>query len=494
MILAALRDKLPRAVFFTTDLDSRLSDPTALGDTRNVIVGSSYGLRLRNNLQSGRAGFRDCYQTSTYTAVLLALGQISSTEIIPPGGRLFEIGRTGAWDLSPAVVVPKVSSRPVAAATTQTTRELTRPASAPQRTPLASTSAPATTSTTRAFVAAADDDDVSSDGIHPSPSAELGGLPQSYLAISGGLLLLAIAGGMVLLHMRMPWVRVRRLILSPFFAIAIAVPLILALLIFLCGRDARANEPLVFTEGISAWPTEGIRMLAVWLGIMLLVKSCADLRENRCEIARKYKLEPALAAPPAHLMLPADAPAPAELVAPPVPMDAPAPPQGPAPADVEVPAAADAPAPADVDGAPPADAAAPAADQFKLWHSAGLWTLLHSRPVDVPSLWKQYVEWGSGERRFARVAWMAAAYIAFATFLFVLLPRPHIPARGDWARNTDTAAWILAAFVQLVLTFFVVDATRLCERLISNLTLGGTSHWPPELQWDYRACRGGRSR
>ena len=46
LVLEALRDRLPRATFFTTDLDARLSHPDLYRRTRNLIVGSAYGLTV----------------------------------------------------------------------------------------------------------------------------------------------------------------------------------------------------------------------------------------------------------------------------------------------------------------------------------------------------------------------------------------------------------------------------------------------------------------
>ena len=99
-ILEALRDKLLFATFFTTDLDARFSHPGVYRFTRNLIVGSAYGLTVKD--LSG-APFRDSYQTATYRAVALALelrnGRFSKRPRAP-NPRLFEIGRTGPVDIT----------------------------------------------------------------------------------------------------------------------------------------------------------------------------------------------------------------------------------------------------------------------------------------------------------------------------------------------------------------------------------------------------------
>ena len=98
LILQALRERLPRATFFTTDLDARLAHPYVYAWTRNLIVGSSYGFTVMG-LEG--AGFRDSYQTALYRAVTLSL-EIDSkkSEKIAPYPRLFEIGRTGVVDIT----------------------------------------------------------------------------------------------------------------------------------------------------------------------------------------------------------------------------------------------------------------------------------------------------------------------------------------------------------------------------------------------------------
>ena len=112
LILQALRERLPSSTFFTTDLDARLTDPGVNRWTRNLIVGSAYGLSAQH--QKG-AGFRDTYQTALYRAVRLS-HQLPAREATPylkqtcanlgdpylcaPSPKIFEIGRTGAVDIT----------------------------------------------------------------------------------------------------------------------------------------------------------------------------------------------------------------------------------------------------------------------------------------------------------------------------------------------------------------------------------------------------------
>ncbi len=105
LILRALHDQFPNAIFFTTDLDARLYHHTELPWTRNLVVASSYGLQLHPQYQWATPPFRSTYQTSLFFAALQALGIIAEDEFDFNGNRnqprIFEIGHRGAYDLTP---------------------------------------------------------------------------------------------------------------------------------------------------------------------------------------------------------------------------------------------------------------------------------------------------------------------------------------------------------------------------------------------------------
>jgi hypothetical protein len=123
LVLQAMRAALPRVILFTTDLDARLTDQQNLPSTRQLIVGASLGLSLRPELQLGIPPFRDGYQAATYVSTMLAIRRFLAQENSgsdaqttaqnpaqgPPLGlewtakpRLFEIGRSRAFDLAAA--------------------------------------------------------------------------------------------------------------------------------------------------------------------------------------------------------------------------------------------------------------------------------------------------------------------------------------------------------------------------------------------------------
>jgi hypothetical protein len=119
LVLQALRPAFPRYIFFTTDLDARLTDGQNLQWTRGMVVGSSLGLSLRPELQESVPPFRDSYQTATYYSTRQAVHQFIDAEAEPIDEKdkeardltaidlfwtrrphVFEIGRTQAFDLS----------------------------------------------------------------------------------------------------------------------------------------------------------------------------------------------------------------------------------------------------------------------------------------------------------------------------------------------------------------------------------------------------------
>jgi hypothetical protein len=112
LVMEALRNALPNAIFFTTPLDARLSHPDEWRWTRNLLVGSPFGLSLREKYQDVPP-FRESNQTACYTATLLAADNparkkfLKNKDVLHPV-RLYEIGRKGAFDLTP----PSTSTNP----------------------------------------------------------------------------------------------------------------------------------------------------------------------------------------------------------------------------------------------------------------------------------------------------------------------------------------------------------------------------------------------
>jgi hypothetical protein len=109
LVLQALRSAFPRYIFFTTDLDARLTDEQNLPWTRELVVGSSLGLSLRPEVQGSIPPFRDTYQTATYYSTRRAVQELpgmhdDSERVIDltytHRPHVFEIGRSQAFDLT----------------------------------------------------------------------------------------------------------------------------------------------------------------------------------------------------------------------------------------------------------------------------------------------------------------------------------------------------------------------------------------------------------
>ncbi|MEK6708062.1 MAG: hypothetical protein AABY81_04545 [Pseudomonadota bacterium] len=105
LILQSLRSRFKDKIFFTTDLDARYLHADQKDWARNLVVASNFGLSLRPELQRSNLPFRDSYQTATYLATLMALEKPplngwsgKMKDWLPP--QIFEIGRTEAVHLA----------------------------------------------------------------------------------------------------------------------------------------------------------------------------------------------------------------------------------------------------------------------------------------------------------------------------------------------------------------------------------------------------------
>jgi hypothetical protein len=99
LVLQALRPLLPDAVFFTTDLDALFFHQIALTSTRNLLVASSFGLRVRPAIQGEIPPFRSSYQTAGFLAARAAIrkDRAPPTGLMPKQPLLFEIGSSNVF-------------------------------------------------------------------------------------------------------------------------------------------------------------------------------------------------------------------------------------------------------------------------------------------------------------------------------------------------------------------------------------------------------------
>lgn len=114
LVLQALHDSFSDKVFFTTDMDARLLHPRALPFTRNLIVASSLPLELPERvatdaaeLRQGTPPLRDSYQTASYLAARSAACantvctdmEMRALRPMLTQPRLYELGRSRAVGL-----------------------------------------------------------------------------------------------------------------------------------------------------------------------------------------------------------------------------------------------------------------------------------------------------------------------------------------------------------------------------------------------------------
>jgi hypothetical protein len=229
VVLQSLRKKFEHAQFFTTDMDARLFHPEDFKHVRNLIVASGFGLRLRDDLQKSVPPFRDTYQTSAYLATLLAFESDSCKQTLTQEklnqwlpARVFEVGRTQAFDLSPTQESDKKSESLI-------NSTCFKPFNVNENT---------------------------KSGLHPQPAPSI----SSYKVPAVAILVLSLIF-LVCLRLKeyWQWVLAGALIVTAYW---IGVSYL--------GSQWDAEEPLAFFEGVSVWPTDFIRLIAILMTVAVI--------------------------------------------------------------------------------------------------------------------------------------------------------------------------------------------------------------------------------
>jgi hypothetical protein len=100
--------------------------------------------------------------------------------------------------------------------------------------------------------------------------------------------------------------------------------------------------------------------------------------------------------------------------------------------------------------------------------------------VCVQSLFCEYVERGDDKNRYFRITPAAFSYFLFVAGLLAYWGWPDVPGRGGLSFAIDYFTLSLGIVLLVLLSFFVVDATRLTEQLLERLG-DGVSVWPEHL-------------
>lgn len=233
LILEALRPHFRQAVFYTTDLDAAMLHARDNRHTRNLVVASAFGLSLHPVLQQVPP-FRDTYQSASYWAALQALRGGAPQQDLQ--ARLFEIGRYHA--------VPLHTGEPAPAGPCKTPYDCADPH--PPATPMSSGQA---LLVALAFAALP--------LLLGLGLAATGFLRREQL---GHWLLLAPAGVFLL---------------GAWLSLAITRP---------------PAEPLSFVEGVSIWPSELLRILALVLSLALIRLGCQRLTQTAEQVEKRYDI------------------------------------------------------------------------------------------------------------------------------------------------------------------------------------------------------------
>ena len=420
MVLKALRTELPGVLFFTNDLDARLGHPDEWRWARNLIVASPFGLRLKKRWDGGdeRRGlsgeefpvqgkilpFRDAYQTAAYAATLFA-SNASAIAVLDNGDsalgkpRMFEIAQSGPYEL-PATLRQPNEPQDLHPITDEHWWSDWR----------------------KLFIA----------GIGLAIGALIGWLsivvkgfwskaderPSTAASDNTPTTTLGVAGSAVSAESRLTRV-MRRLAGIPSWAVFGVAALMSWLLIAVVANSEYAGgEPFLWNEGISIWPTETIRLLAVTMALWYLFKTYWSLYDNERTILDQFGL------PPPERLCPDDA----------------------------------------------------------WWKEVAAsvkidrWQPKNGRIVAI-DLWKQYVRTGRWGGRALRILPLALCYIGAGVCLIFLLGDPPVPGRGESSFKWDFTFLTLGVLFSVYLTFYVADATMMNCRLIKSLVLE-TTEWP----------------
>jgi len=203
-----------------------------------------------------------------------------------------------------------------------------------------------------------------------------------------------------------------------FWAVAVGIAGMLIGLIRWAMSDGADGEPFALAEGISVWATQMIRVFSFFLCGAFFLYSRWSLRNNETQLRETFRLPP----------LPEDVP-----------------------------------------------------QQSWLHRLIGIhdWCPKPSVSTTIQRLWLDYLGLGRWQNRWMRYSVQALIYLGFGGLLMQLFGMPHTPCRGSACFSINIVVLIASVLSMVLLIFFVVDATRLCRRLIKHL-VEGLIQWPDE--------------
>jgi hypothetical protein len=355
LVLQALKSRMPYKLYFSTDLDARMLQRGQAQTTRNLILAAPYGLTLTRALQQDVPPFRDSLQSAVFVSVLAALApqsfdakrakfDYSKSELLSPG--IYEVGISGFIPLASRLS----ASRPAnceAPAQSQSDRGI-RPHDlmalrclqdpSPPPYPEPSRSIRERFKQTQSFywagpltltllviagfivwwrVEGPQDDE------HDTRLAWVRGVPITLFMVAAVCAFIAtrfwhaeflwftfvlLLLGIISLNLTRRSAKKRMLAQDSTASVSpgaydtgtwyIVVPLVMFILALMLAYQMRSTltdnglgEPMFLFEGISAWPTVALRLLAVLISLSALTWGWRKLRINRAEIETAFHLQ-----------------------------------------------------------------------------------------------------------------------------------------------------------------------------------------------------------
>lgn len=412
VLLQALREQFSDMIIFTIDIDARMMHHEQLKWTRNVIVASNYGLELSDTFKSGiyehRAGsllpFRDNYQMSLFLACRTALtprkdgGKLyrgmnreELTNIISHP-QLFEIGRGRAVNLT-------VSSK--------------------------------------------EKKDIF--GIHPPRIRR-----QDFKTYQIHVILLVVTIVFCILlavqispsvETIVPLMSLKRWDRNSFAVKLLVLAVIGFIVVVFIDHYREGGEPFSLDAGVSIWPGEIIRLIAVIVGASLLVRLVKKLQESEERLAKKFRLkrlEPETEWQHTNFWKRLKS-----------------------------------------------HFSWKRMERYCGWVFFLDWMPEVKTGVNAQQLWNDYLVEGKWRYRFLRSVPMALAYMVLSAAVIYIFGRPNTPFRGNVSFIVNQFIVILSGIYMVILTFFVVDATYLCLGRLTGPLIELHTEWPDEAIEDF---------
>ncbi len=453
LVLRALRPEFPDALFFTTDFDEAYTIESELPYTRNLLISSSFGPKLNDEIQKEIPSFRSTYQTSAFLATLSAIGDPDDNWKTPEGfpdyiagqisaPRIFEISRSG--DILALSFDSMTTPSPVYYHGEQ--KKCLRESGSCNPLLLVAEASIGVGRSAAGKAQGSNEELPSCAGGNASNCGNIQPVNQPLFPTfdDAGRKLLSegLAIGALLLALLYLWRIVPE---SAHVEVWIAV-ICLDLAALACAAwepfaqfltDHGRGEPVAMLEGVSVWPTVLLRISSIVLSIYFIWRAQDGLFKNLEKISWNMELNPK-----------------------------------PAPFDVRI---------------MWKKIGIVARHKRFLWKnirgifdfSLGRYPGTRNSHFRVEHSWRAYV---LQEQFWSRRFWRASLYtlLMFGFFNLILVPMlgsPAIPARSNLAHYSYLVTTYIDVILMLFLTFFVFDATLFCLLFVNKLRRTKTQ-WP----------------